>query len=120
MLHQFIMYIQCLNTENIPVRSTIFAAVIKIWPIYYITVVNSVADPGDARSHLSLNFFNFIQFLTKMLPINRLAQFPLRFAPPLRNPGSATAFVMTNVTLHTFLYNCHSIMFYILLYFSAI
>ena len=30
MLHQFIMYIQCLNTENIPVRSTIFAAVVKI------------------------------------------------------------------------------------------
>lgn len=69
MLHQFIMYIQCLNTENIPVRSTIFAAVVKICPIDYTTVVNSVADPGDARSHLSLNSFIFIQFFGKNIAI---------------------------------------------------
>ena len=65
MLHQFIIYIQCLNTENIPVRSTLFAAVVKICPIDYTTVDNSVADPEDALSHLSLKFFHFYSVFGK-------------------------------------------------------
>ena len=61
MLHQFIIYIQCLNTENIPVRSTIFAAVVKICPIDYTIIVNSVADPRDARP-LSVPFHFYSVF----------------------------------------------------------